>query len=128
MYEEEYYRNITCTSLFDSTRRRLKRFANAHLGNYDNNKRKTLCRMREAQADVFRPMLHRATKKGDIRNHFFGTSLAMFVGTSVAMLSSSVACWCCMLHVATSGGIHDNKRMDMTTVVSKRLSDRRWMV
>jgi hypothetical protein len=25
--------------------------------------------MREAQADVFRPMLHRATKKGDIRNH-----------------------------------------------------------
>ena len=25
--------------------------------------------MREAQADVFRPMLHRATKKGDTRNH-----------------------------------------------------------
>ena len=30
--------------------------------------------------------------------------------------------------LATRGGIHDNKRMDMTTVVSKRLSDRRWMV
>jgi hypothetical protein len=25
--------------------------------------------MREAQADVFRPMLRRATKKGDTRNH-----------------------------------------------------------